>query len=138
MTDTNLKPSGEKLDFVRTDQPVPVGPNPYDNGTAEPAPEFGDPNGTPLEEVVASAHPSAYDLTIAPLPDLGHPVDDRVDQQARPVTQIAPVLTNADVQRLRGQTVTVDGTSVEDGGTPVHDSPADPATFESAETGVES
>lgn len=51
-------------DYVRPDDQRPTAPNPFDNGTAEPAPEVGQPNGTPLEEVVANTPPEVYDSSV--------------------------------------------------------------------------
>lgn len=47
--------------FVRPERLQPAGPNPFDNGTSEPAPPLGEPNGVPLEEVVSRTPPEVYE-----------------------------------------------------------------------------
>lgn len=48
------------LNYVRPDDLQPNGPNDFDNGTAEPAPPVGDPNGVALEHVTAITPPEVY------------------------------------------------------------------------------
>lgn len=58
---------GEPTTYVRPEDQRPAGPNPFDNGTAEPAPPLGQPNGVPLEEVLAVTPPEVYERPSGPV-----------------------------------------------------------------------
>lgn len=58
LDDEGLTPA---TSFSRPERLQPKAANPFDNGTAEPTPPMGPPNGTPLEVVLERTPPAVYD-----------------------------------------------------------------------------